>query len=95
MMPEASAESVPCPHCDKAMRSDVVKTAIWTRGLLFVVEDIRAQVCDSCVEQFYDEETTDALRRLTEEGFPLAEAERQILVPVFSLKGRLPKTTAS
>ena len=95
MMPEESAESVPCPHCDKPMRSDVVKTAIWARGLLFVVEDIRAQVCDSCVEQFYDEETTDALRRLTEEGFPLAEAEREILVPVFSLIGRLPKTTAS
>jgi YgiT-type zinc finger domain-containing protein len=95
MMPDASADPVPCPRCDGQMRSDIVKTALWARGFLYVVEDIRAQVCDSCVEQFYDEETTDALRRLTEEGFPIAKAEREIVVPVFSLKGWLPNTAAS
>jgi YgiT-type zinc finger domain-containing protein len=89
------AEPELCPKCDQPMRSDMVKTAIWAGARLFIVQDIPAQVCDSCVEQFYDEETTDALRRLTEEGFPPAEAKREILVPVFSLAPRLPKVVAS
>ena len=80
-----------CPKCDQPMRSAMVKTAIWAGERLFVVQDIPAQVCDSCVEQFYDEETTDALRRLTEEGFPAAEARREMIVPVFSLAPRLTK----
>jgi YgiT-type zinc finger domain-containing protein len=98
MTPDTPADSVSCPHCphcDGPMRSDLAQTAVWVKERLFVVEDIPAQVCDSCVEQFYDEETTDALRRLTEQGFPLAEAKREIVVPVFSLAGRLPKPTLS
>ncbi len=78
---------VDCPRCGQAMRADTVKTAIWKGDRLFVVEDIPAQVCDACVEQFYDEETTDILRRLAEDGFPSVEAKGEILVPVFTLKG--------
>ena len=77
------------------MRPAMVKTAIWAGERLFIVQDIPAQVCDSCVEQFYDEETTNALRRLTEEGFPPSEAQREMLVPIFSLAPRLPKTELS
>jgi YgiT-type zinc finger domain-containing protein len=68
------------------MRPAMVKTAIWQGERLFLVEDIPAQVCDSCLEQFYDDDTTDALRRLTEDGFPGARSKREILVPVFSLE---------
>ncbi len=89
-----SAEPALCPKCDQPMRSDMVKTAIWAGERLYIVEDIPAQVCDSCVEQFYDEETTDALRRLTEDGFPAAEAKSETLVPVFSLALLLRKTAA-
>jgi YgiT-type zinc finger domain-containing protein len=71
------------------MRSAIVQTAIWHDERLFVVEDVPAYVCDSCMEQFYDDEITDAIRRLTEDGFPAVEAKREILVPVFSLSGRL------
>lgn len=95
MTRETSAEPVPCPKCDQPMRSGVVKTAIWAMERVFIVEDIPAQVCDSCVEQFYDEQTTDALRRLTEKGFPRAEAQREILVPVFSLSALLAERAAS
>ncbi len=89
-MSETYMPSVDCPRCGKTMRADIVKTAIWKEDRLFVVEDIPAQVCDACVEQFYDEETTDILRRLTEDGFPAVEARGEILVPVFTLKGRVP-----
>lgn len=80
---------VECPQCGKDMRAGIVKTAMWYDEKLFVVEDVAAQICDRCMEQFYDEESTDALRRLTEDGFPFAEARGEITVPVFSLKGRL------
>lgn len=71
------------------MRPETVKTAIWRDDRLYVVEDIPAQVCSGCMEQFYDEATTEALRRLTEEGFASAEPKREIVVPIFSLAGRI------
>jgi len=92
---ETSLSAVACPRCDEIMRSATVKTAIWRDDRLFVVEDIPAQRCDSCLEQFYDEETTDALRRLTEEGFSSLKPKRKVLVPIFSLGGRIVRRTSS
>ena len=77
------------------MRSDTVKTAIWMHERLVVVEDIPAQVCGACMEQFYDDDTTDALRRLTEEGFASATPKRELVVPIFSLEGRVVRRTPS
>jgi YgiT-type zinc finger domain-containing protein len=94
-MEETNSPPVPCPRCSQAMRPATVKTAIWRDDRLFVVEDIPARVCDSCMEQFYDEETSDALRRLTEDGFSSVEPKREILVPIFSLEGRIRKRTSS
>lgn len=88
---EMSQLPVTCPHCDRDMRSAFVKTAIWHNERLFVVEDIPAHVCDSCVEQFYDPMATDILRTWMEEDFASAEATTEILVPVFSLANRLPE----
>ncbi len=88
-MSETNAHLVPCPRCGAGMRAGKTKTVVWVEDRLFIVEDIPAQVCDSCVEQFYDDETTDAIRRLTEEGFPSAELKREILVPIYSLEKRM------
>jgi len=71
------------------MRSAIVKTVIWQGDKLFVVEDIPAQVCGSCLEQYYDDSVTDALRRLTEDNFPAAEIKREEVVPFYSLTGRI------
>lgn len=70
------------------MHAATVKTAVWCGDRLFVAEDIPAQVCDSCMEQFYDEETTEALRRLTE-AFATTEPKREMVVPIFSLEGMI------
>jgi len=94
-MDDPNSTPVSCPRCSQPMRSATVKTAIWRGDRLFLVEDIPAQVCDSCMEQFYDEETTEALRRLTEEDFSSVKAKREILVPIFSLEGRIRKRTSS
>ena len=78
MTPETTATNqppAPCPRCSEAMRSATVKTAIWREDRLYVVEDIPAQVCDSCVEQFYDDETADTLRRLTAEGLLIPRSQ--------------------
>lgn len=92
MTSETSQLPVECPRCGQEMRSAAVKTAIWHNERLFVVEDIPAYVCDSCVEQYYGPRATDILRTWTEEGFTSVEATREILVPVFSLAGRVPET---
>lgn len=92
---ETNPPRVPCPRCGQNMRFSLVKTSIWQSDRLFVVEDVPAQVCDSCMEQFYDDETTDTIRRLTEDGFPAAKATREILVPVFSLEGHILSTSGA
>ena len=92
---ETNLSPVACPRCGEIMRSATVKTAIWRDDRLFVVEDIPAQVCDSCMEQFYDEETTEALRRLTEESFSSLKPKKKVLVPIFSLEGRIVRRTSS
>ena len=93
-MSEIQVSPTECPRCGQLMRAGLVKTAIWYEDKLYVIEDVPAQVCDQCVEQFYDEETTDALRRLTEVGFPFAEAKGEILVPLFTLKGCMSRALA-
>ncbi|WP_455388591.1 YgiT-type zinc finger protein [Petrachloros mirabilis] len=93
-MSDMPPQLVPCPRCDQPMRSATVKTVIWQGDQLFVVEDIPAQVCGTCLEQYYDDSVTDALRRLTEDRFPAAEIKREVLVPFFSLVGRIQTRTA-
>jgi YgiT-type zinc finger domain-containing protein len=78
-----------CPRCHGATVATMVRTAIWRGDALVVVEDIPAQVCQECVEQYYDEDVSDALRTLMERGFPISEAKKELQVPVFSLEGRI------
>ena len=82
------------------IRDDLVNAgATWTDEPAFrdgnlvwgrVVEDIPAHVCDRCGEQFYDEDVSDALRALSEQGFPPEGARRTETVPVFSLLQMVP-----
>ena len=81
--------AAPCPRCGGPLVSSTVKTAIWQGERLSVVEDIPALVCSSCREQYYDDDVTDALRTLNEEGFPEESADKTIQVSVFSLEERI------
>ena len=91
---EETPPPVPCPRCESALVAQTVRTAIWRDDQVAIVEDIPAHVCSSCMEQFYDEDVSDALRKLTEEGFPSSETDREISVPVFSLKTRIRRRQA-
>lgn len=81
--------AAPCPRCGGALAATTVRTTIWQGDRVAIVEDIPAHVCEACLEQFYDDAVSEALRRLSEEGFPAAKADREITVPVFSLAGRV------
>jgi len=80
---------VPCPRCGQPLQAGKVKTAIWREERLVVVEDIPAQVCNTCMEQYYDDATTEALRRLTSEDFASAQPTREVVVPIYSLEERI------
>ena len=68
-----------------------MRTAIWQGDKVAIVEDIPAHVCARCNEQYYDDPVSDALRQLAESGFPRDSAKGEVLVPVFSVKGRIRK----
>jgi YgiT-type zinc finger domain-containing protein len=89
MSEQADASREACPRCGGVLSAATVRTTIWQGERVAIVEDIPAHVCDACLEQFYDDNVSEALRRLAEEGFPTAKAEREIRVPVFSLAGRI------
>ncbi|MBI5029748.1 MAG: YgiT-type zinc finger protein [Chloroflexi bacterium] len=93
MSDQTNSLAVPCPRCERPMRAGLVKTTLVVQDQIYIVEDIQAMVCDECVEQFYDEDTTDALRRLSQDGFPSAEIVREILVPVYSITPRMKRYT--
>ncbi len=65
----------------------MVRTTIWQGENLIVVEGIPGQVCENCVEQFYDEFVTDALRTLVVDDLRSAKVKREMVVPVCSLEG--------
>jgi YgiT-type zinc finger domain-containing protein len=78
-----------CPRCRAPLTEASVRTVIWQGDAAVIVEDIPAYVCGSCMEQFYDDAVSDALRRLAERPMSVAEADRIATVPVVSLKARL------
>ena len=86
--PAPTADAV-CPRCRETMLAKTMRTAIWQGDRVAIVEDIPSHFCGACSEQYYDGQVSDALRRLSEEGFPAEQAQSEILVQVFSLKGRI------
>jgi len=83
------AVAPPCPRCGAAMMAATVRTTFWRDHSPIIVEDIPAHLCAACLEQFYDEDVGDALFTLAEQGFSSERADTHVLVPVFSLKGRI------
>jgi YgiT-type zinc finger domain-containing protein len=72
-----------CKYCGYGTREDVIKAAFWMDDGLIVVEDVLAQVCEGCGEQFLDEETTQQIQELLKNR--TVEPGRQIRVSVYDL----------
>jgi len=75
--------SLRCKYCGYGTREDVIKAAFWMNDGLIAVEDVLAQVCEGCAEQFLDEETTQQIQKLLKN--PTVEPGRQIRVSVYDL----------
>jgi YgiT-type zinc finger domain-containing protein len=95
MTQETTTPPVPCPKCQEDMRPLIARTTIWQEDRLFVVEDVPAQFCDRCMEQYYSDRTASAIKKLSEERFPKSKAVRKIVVPVFSLAESVPSTNGA
>ena len=78
---------------------ELVKSVLWVDGGLIAVENIPAQVCQRCGEQFYNDETAEKLTALGKHRFEPPTAKREMSVPVFSVadvvKKSLDKTPLS
>ena len=68
---------------------ETVRAVFWQGDRPVIVEGVPAHVCRGCVEQYYDEAVSEALRRLAEDGFPAGQAVREERVAVFNLDGRI------
>ncbi len=74
-----------CTNCQNfSLRPARARSAFWHGDRLVVIEDVPALVCDSCGEQFYDDNTVVMIERLRGDGFPPERAAGEMLVPVFS-----------
>jgi len=84
---EAAPEQTGCTACSAGVltRQDV-KTALWEGQRLVVVEGIQALVCESCGEQYYEDETAMKLDLMRGTGFSAENAVRSMTVPVFAFE---------
>ncbi|MEZ5287826.1 MAG: YgiT-type zinc finger protein [Vicinamibacterales bacterium] len=77
-------------RCGGALARAEVRTVLWRTEVPTIVEDIPALACAACVEQFYDDAVSDALRRIAEAPPAPTRRSASCEVPVFSLRTRLP-----
>ncbi|MDH3265241.1 MAG: type II toxin-antitoxin system MqsA family antitoxin [Paracoccaceae bacterium] len=87
----AEGEAARCTACaGGVLARESVNTAFWQGEQLVVVEGIPALVCQSCGEQFYEDETAMKLDLMRGRGFRDAKAVRKIDVPVFAFEAAAP-----
>ena len=82
---QAEPEQSGCTACSGGVlaRQDV-KTALWEGKRLVVVDGIPALVCQSCGEQYYEDQTAMKLDLMRGDGFSAENAVRTMTVPVFT-----------
>lgn len=58
-----------CPLCRNGhLREGRADTSILREGLVLVVRDVPADICDNCGEQFFDADVTDRLLDIADEA---------------------------
>ncbi|WP_173931762.1 type II toxin-antitoxin system MqsA family antitoxin [Chelativorans sp. Marseille-P2723] len=85
-MPEANGSSPQCGSCGGKLEDKLVDVTMWTGRGLVVIENVPAQVCQDCQEQFYEKDAAMKIQELVSQGFPSSRLVREIKVPIYSLK---------
>jgi YgiT-type zinc finger domain-containing protein len=80
----AAVDQSRCTACSGGVLArQEVKTAFWEGKGVVIVEGIPALVCESCGEQYYEDETAMKLDLMRGTGFSAENAVRSMTVPVF------------
>ncbi len=81
---DAAVDQSRCTACSGGvLAQQEVKTAFWEGKGLVIVERIPALVCQSCGEQYYEDQTAMKLDLMRGSGFSTENAVRNMTVPVF------------
>jgi YgiT-type zinc finger domain-containing protein len=62
-----------CEFCGGQTTTKKVRKNHWLGGKLYIVGNVKAEVCIECGERYYHAETLDAIDRLLEGEHPVKE----------------------
>jgi len=53
-----------CEFCGGTTEKRIVKKQHWLKGKLYIVENVKAEVCGQCGEKYFHAKTLDAIDQL-------------------------------
>lgn len=71
-----------CEFCEGTTEAQNVKKHHWYRGKLYVVENVKADVCRECGERYFHASTLQAIDRFLEHEHPVKESLQVEVVTV-------------
>ncbi len=71
-----------CEFCGNRTRKKRVKKQHWLHGKLYLIENVRAEVCTECGERYFHATTLDEIDRLLEAKH---EVKDKILVEIVTV----------
>jgi YgiT-type zinc finger domain-containing protein len=71
-----------CEFCGGTTEARRVKKPHWLRGRLYLVENVKAEVCRECGERYFHASTLDAVDRLLEAEHPVKQSLKVEVVTV-------------
>jgi len=69
-----------CEFCGGKTRSKKVRKIHWLRGKLYIVDDVKAEVCRECGERYCHATTLDAIDQLLESDCLVIKEQLQVQV---------------
>ncbi len=69
-----------CEFCGGETVSKKVRKIHWFQHKLYIIDDVKAEVCQECGERYYHATTLDAIDQLLESGYPVVKEQFQVQV---------------
>lgn len=86
MKPQKSRPNERCYFCRVGkLEERQVTLTVQKAGRLMVLEDVPAEVCDSCGEQYFSPEVSRKIEMKVSEILETGKADREMTVPVASV----------
>jgi YgiT-type zinc finger domain-containing protein len=62
-----------CEYCGSETITKAVKKQHWFRGKLYIVENVKAEVCPECGERYFHATVLDEIDRMIDRDHPVKE----------------------